>query len=172
MPDGKFCPCRIARMNKIAVLALGCAVLAGCTDLARNRAPEAPEAGFSQGGTGTPALEIAAPPTIAPAPAPMADPAPARRPAPVSDARVLQRSIPPYPSQLAEQGVAGTVVAAFDVNPEGRADRIRIVSSPHPLLSQVVTKSLEAWRFEPARDANGQGLRSAMRLPFRFVVED
>ncbi len=157
-------------MNKIAVLTLGCAVVAGCTDLARNRAPEPPAAGFSQGGTAAPALEIAAPPTIAPAP--MADPTPARRPAPVSDARVLQRSIPSYPSQLAEQGVAGTVVAAFDVNPEGRADRIRIVSSPHPLLSQVVTKSLEAWRFEPARDANGQGLRSAMRLPFRFVVED
>ncbi len=171
MPDGKFCPCRIARMNKFAVLALGCAVLVGCSDLAWRRASEPPEAGASGGGTGAPAVEIAAPPTEAPPPAKAPVDPPPRLP-PVSDARVLQRSVPPYPSQLAEQGVAGTVVAAFDVNPEGRADRIRIVSSPHPLLSQAVTRSLEAWRFEPARDANGHGLRSAMRVPFRFVVEE
>ena len=81
---------------------------------------------------------------------------------------IRPRRLPRYPDFLAEEGVEGQVIAVFYVDTEGKADEVRIESSPHPLLSKAVTDALKEWRFDPARSADGRPVRIRMRLPFRF----
>lgn len=145
-----------------------CAVLAGCAvpqrdvqEIAQRErpvlaAPGLPEAEPPPPRIGSPPVDTARPPI-----------APAVRTAAV----IRQRRMPDFPAALAHEGIDGQVIAVFYVGAEGRAEDVLIERSPHPLLSKAVTDALKGWRFEPARAADGQPVRTRMRVPFRFRSE-
>lgn len=153
-------------------------------------------------GCTTPAPKVTEMPVVAPAPAaaPVLAPAPAPalvaeppqppvigvppmaerrldpsmvRSAIAADPVARSRRMPGYPRALLEEGAPdGQVVASFYVDAEGKPEEVRIVSSSHRLFSQEVTAAVKAWRFDPARDADGRAVRALVRVPFRFIGSD
>jgi TonB family protein len=78
---------------------------------------------------------------------------------------------PVYPSDLAEAGVEGQVLATYVVDATGQVDTttIRIVSSDHPRFTTSVQTALGEMRFRPAK-RRGQPVRQLVEQRFRFQV--
>ena len=78
---------------------------------------------------------------------------------------------PVYPSDLAEAGVEGLVLATYVVDATGRVDTttIRIISSDHPGFTASVQTALGEMRFRPAK-RRGQPVRQLVEQRFRFQV--
>jgi protein TonB len=78
---------------------------------------------------------------------------------------------PAYPSDLAEAGVEGLVIATYVVDATGRVDTttIRIISSDHPGFTASVQTALGEMRFRPAK-RRGQPVRQLVEQRFRFQV--
>jgi len=89
----------------------------------------------------------------------------------VSQPRVLRRVDPRYPPQLMEEGVEGRVQAQFVVDAQGVPGEVTIVHASHPLFAKAVRDTVRAWRFEPARDAQGTPLRARVAMPFQFKLQ-
>jgi TonB family protein len=54
-----------------------------------------------------------------------------------------------YPDLAAGLGVGGTVVVAFQVNEDGTATQIRVLSAPHPLLGGAAIDAISRARIDP-----------------------
>jgi len=54
-----------------------------------------------------------------------------------------------YPDLALGLGVGGTVVVAFQVNEDGQATQIRILSAPHPLLGGAAIDAISRARVDP-----------------------
>jgi TonB family protein len=78
---------------------------------------------------------------------------------------------PAYPSDLAEAGVEGLVLATYVVDATGRVDTatIRIISSDHPGFTASVQTALGEMRFRPAK-RRGQPVRQLVEQRFRFQI--
>jgi TonB family protein len=78
---------------------------------------------------------------------------------------------PAYPSDLAEAGVEGLVLATYVVDATGRVDTttIRIISSGHPGFTASVQTALGEMRFRPAK-RRGQPVRQLVEQRFRFQI--
>ena len=62
--------------------------------------------------------------------------------------RGSEESRPTYPTALRGSGVAGIVKVHAVVEPSGQVKEVRIIESPHPLLSEEVTAKLMKWRYD------------------------
>jgi TonB family protein len=76
---------------------------------------------------------------------------------------------PQYPNVAKMAAIHGRVQAEFIVDTLGVPDSasIRILESPHPLLSAAVKHGIPRMRFSPAERA-GKKVRQVVRLPFTF----
>jgi TonB family protein len=54
-----------------------------------------------------------------------------------------------YPDLALGLGVGGTVVVAFQVNEDGKATQIRVLSAPHPLLGGAAIDAISRARIDP-----------------------
>jgi TonB family protein len=54
-----------------------------------------------------------------------------------------------YPDLALGLGVGGTVVVAFQVNEDGQATQIRVLSAPHPLLGGAAIDAISQARIDP-----------------------
>ena len=78
---------------------------------------------------------------------------------------------PVYPSDLAQAGVEGLVLATYVVDATGRVDTttIRIISSDHPRFTSSVQTALGQMSFRPAK-RRGQPVRQLVEQRFRFQI--
>jgi TonB family protein len=58
-----------------------------------------------------------------------------------------------YPDLALGLGVGGTVVVAFQVNEDGQATQIRVLSAPHPLLGGAAIDAISRARIDPTCSA-------------------
>lgn len=81
---------------------------------------------------------------------------------------------PPYPQNLREAGVGGTVGLSIQVNAEGRASDVAVVrSSGQPALDASAQNTvLNRWKFKAARSASGDPVASTLMQSIRFVPTD
>lgn len=77
-----------------------------------------------------------------------------------------------YPATLRSAGIEGRVVVQFVVDTLGRAElgELRVIESPHALLSAAVREALARFRFSPG-EAGGRAVRTRVQLPFTFALE-
>ena len=68
-------------------------------------------------------------------------------------------------SAARKKHLEGIVVLQVMVQPDGSATDIQVVKSPDPELTQMGMDSVKRWRFNPARNADGQA------VPYKFAVE-
>ena len=77
---------------------------------------------------------------------------------------------PVYVERVRELNISGIVTAQFTISYEGKATNIQITSSPHPLLSASVKKSITTAKFRPGKN-KGIPVNVRVQKIFRFDLE-
>jgi TonB family protein len=70
-----------------------------------------------------------------------------------------------YSKAARKKHLEGTVVLQAMIQPDGSATDIQVVKSPDPELSQMAMDSVSRWRFNPARNMDGEA------VPYKFGIE-
>ena len=73
-----------------------------------------------------------------------------------------------YPEECKKEGIEGRVHVQFVINKDGSIPEVKVLRSPHPLLSEEairVVKAMPKWK--PAK-VNGQIVRQRFILPIKF----
>jgi periplasmic protein TonB len=81
----------------------------------------------------------------------------------------LQAS-PQYPYEMKRQGIEGTVVVEFIVDPEGNVRNAAIVSTPNEEFSDSALAAVGKWVFRAGRK-DGRAVYTRMRVPMEFVLD-
>ena len=82
----------------------------------------------------------------------------------------LNNPKPPYPPQLEEEGVSGTVRLRVMVEANGKPSSVEVVSATHPLFARSAEKTVrERYTFTPAK-RNGQPIRASYTFTLRFTA--
>jgi len=82
----------------------------------------------------------------------------------------LTRISPEYPEEARRLGIEGAVVARVYIDEQGNPERVEIVKSPHPLLSDAVEKTLQHARFSPAK-SHQKPVAVIFELTLRFRLK-
>ena len=82
----------------------------------------------------------------------------------------LRRTVRKFPREALESGVEGRVLASFVVEADGSVGSVRIIRSPHPVLSREVVQALaESPRWTPGSQ-NGEPVRVKYTVPVDFRI--
>ena len=65
---------------------------------------------------------------------------------------------PQYTYVARAKKLQGVVIAQVLVAPDGAPDNIKIVRSPNPLLADAALRTVRTWRFQPARNFQGDSV--------------
>jgi TonB family protein len=91
-----------------------------------------------------------------------------------TERQIKERTQAVYPYDLAIQGAEGEVEMQFNVDPDGMARDIVVVSASEPAFGFAAKAMLEAWQFEPTAE-NGQPARAmqqVLKVRFDSVSKD
>lgn len=71
-----------------------------------------------------------------------------------TDEPPIEQTMPPvnFPDEARDQGVSGVVLARYTITFEGKVKDVEIVSSPGPLFSNEVRRTLQKARYKPAHN--------------------
>ncbi len=75
---------------------------------------------------------------------------------------------PAYPESARDAKTEGTVVLDALIRTDGSVDRVKILESAGDELDSAATAAAKQWRFEPARDKDGNPVAVYYTLTFRF----
>lgn len=75
--------------------------------------------------------------------------------------------VPPYPRSARDQRIFGRIMANILVDAEGRVAKVEFPPGTNMELSQSVERTLQNWRFTPARN-NGHPVATWVHIPFDF----
>jgi protein TonB len=64
---------------------------------------------------------------------------------------VVKKIEPFYPEFVKDQGIAGIVRAQVTIDEKGNVMEVKILSSPHELLTNEVMKAVSRWKYKPGR---------------------
>ncbi len=78
-------------------------------------------------------------------------------------------TMPPYPVNLATQGITGRVVLDFYIDTAGRVRLPAIVYADHDELADLALAAITQWRFEPPT-AQGEAVLTRVRQPLDFAL--
>ncbi|MBH5328625.1 energy transducer TonB [Eikenella sp. S3360] len=82
----------------------------------------------------------------------------------------LNNPKPPYPPQLEEEGISGTVRLRVMVETNGKPSSVEVLSATHPLFGRSAEKTVrERYTFVPAK-RNGQPIRASYTFTLRFTA--
>ena len=78
-----------------------------------------------------------------------------------------------YPVKALDKGIQGRVVTRFTIEEDGMITNIEIAEKAHKLLDRAALDLIElmpAWN--PARDAEGNPIRTIFTLPVKFSINE
>lgn len=82
----------------------------------------------------------------------------------------LNNPKPPYPPQLEEEGISGTVRLRVMVEANGKPSSVEVVSATHPLFGRSAEQTVRnRFTFVPAK-RNGQPVRASYTFTLRFTA--
>jgi periplasmic protein TonB len=88
------------------------------------------------------------------------------------EARVLKDYKAPYPRDLADQGIEGSVVLLVEITSAGAVRNARVAkSSGNSTLDRLAQEAIKRFRFAPA-EVEGQPSDSILRYTYRFELFD
>jgi TonB family protein len=80
---------------------------------------------------------------------------------------------PIYPVACIEKGASGSVIAQYDITPEGRTTNIAILESADECFNAEVIRVLEIYRFQPKISADGHPVwRRGVLVQFNFILSE
>lgn len=84
---------------------------------------------------------------------------------------VLKHRVQPaYPQQARRQNIHGLVLLEAVLDREGRVEPGVKVLQSIPMLDDEAIEAVRRWRFQPARNRDGEPLRVIVEIPIRFVL--
>jgi TonB family protein len=85
---------------------------------------------------------------------------------------MLENEKPVYPATARRRGMQGVVLLSVKVNKEGYVEKIAVLqTSGFRVLDRSALKSVESWRFIPAKSGN-ENIASQMEIPIRFILNN
>ena len=88
---------------------------------------------------------------------------------PAQPPRMLRGSPPTMPSEAIDRGIEGTVEVEITVAESGSVKSVRVLRSPHELLSAAVVSAVSLWQLAP-RVLDGRPTQFTARQQFIFVA--
>jgi len=67
----------------------------------------------------------------------------------VKPPKLIKKVDPVYPEEARKQGISGQVFLSVRSDEQGNIVRVKIVKSPHELLSQASVEAVKQWKYEP-----------------------
>ncbi|MBM3617047.1 MAG: energy transducer TonB [Alphaproteobacteria bacterium] len=90
----------------------------------------------------------------------------------ISDAVPTYNPPPHYPEFARKQGYEGVVMLQVKISPWGHPDEVLVVgSSGYEMLDLAAANGVRDWRFEPARNNQGDFVSTTLRLPIVFKLD-
>jgi len=78
-----------------------------------------------------------------------------------------------HPAACLEKGAQGEVIIRFDVSPLGKAENIEIISSPDACFNEHVIMWVQALKFRPLKDDNGDfQWQRGQEIRLSFIIEE
>jgi protein TonB len=84
----------------------------------------------------------------------------------VKEPKLVHMEQPQYPPAAKKSGVQGVVVIEATVTPEGRVDKVKVISGS-PLLADAATEAVSHWKYEPTY-LNGQAVPVILTAKITF----
>ena len=75
-----------------------------------------------------------------------------------------------YPTVTNEAGIEGTVIMYVKIDDEGNITESTALTKPCSQMIKSVESAMKDLKFEPAKDAAGHAIASAVRIPFEFKL--
>lgn len=88
----------------------------------------------------------------------------------VTAPRVKQQVGPKYTEEARTAHVQGTVLVAFEITPEGRAENIRVVKGLDAGLDRNAVDAIRQWTFEPGTK-EGKPVRVSAQAEINFRLD-
>lgn len=63
--------------------------------------------------------------------------------------KLIKKVDPIYPEEARKEGISGEVLLSVRSNEQGNIVRVKIVKSPHELLSKASVEAVKQWKYEP-----------------------
>lgn len=63
--------------------------------------------------------------------------------------KLIKKVDPVYPEEARKERISGIVLLSVRADEEGRIEKIKIVKSPHELLSKAAVDAVKQWKYEP-----------------------
>ncbi len=67
----------------------------------------------------------------------------------VKPPKLLKKVDPVYPEEARKEGIEGVVLVSVRADKEGNIEKIKILKSPHELLTEAAVEALKQWKYEP-----------------------
>lgn len=98
--------------------------------------------------------------------------APALTAAPVDrDIKAAQMAAPDYPEEAFERGITGKVVLRVDVDADGKASGVSVVSAtPAGVFEAASVEAARQWTFTPAM-RDGRNVPGTLQIPVQFALD-
>jgi protein TonB len=86
----------------------------------------------------------------------------------LTEPTLVEKVAPAYPAEAREEKVQGTVVLEVTITTKGEVTEIESVEDPDARLTAAAREAVARWRFEPARDDDGDAAAVRYRLTVSF----
>ena len=67
----------------------------------------------------------------------------------VKPPKLLKKVDPVYPEEARKEGIEGVVLLSVRADKEGRIEQVKILKSPHELLSKAAVEAVKQWLYKP-----------------------
>jgi protein TonB len=84
--------------------------------------------------------------------------------------RATAQMSPDFPSTMRQQGIAGSVTVAFEVDKEGRVVRAEALNYTRREFVEPALRAVRNWHFEPGKQ-NGRPVSFRMAVPIEFLLD-
>jgi TonB family protein len=81
--------------------------------------------------------------------------------------QIVKLEKPRFSDAAYKQGLEGQVVVQVQIDPQGRPQQAKVLSSSNPLLEEGVLEAVLQSQFTPGRMSSGP-VASSMVIPFKF----
>lgn len=89
----------------------------------------------------------------------------------LSQPKLLHATPPKYPEDAREDKVEGLVILETEINTKGEVEKSKVLRSPDERLSAAAREAVRSWKFEPARNTEGEAVRVKYVLTVKFQLE-
>lgn len=81
---------------------------------------------------------------------------------------IIKSVNPKYPDLARKKKIQGRVVVKVLINEQGNVEKVEIIESPDPMLSEATIEAAKEWKFKPLKDRH---VKVWMKFPIDFSLK-